>query len=300
MKYLRKIMAAAAASAMAFAFFGCSDEENDSENQISVVELPASVGENPFAGKTFTNGGSEESKESDIEEYGFWDLTTWVFSDSTVLETETMWSDGKETTWKTVYRYSYDTEKALIYFAQKSNTIENGTYSTLDEYAELLKKDGVSGTDLEAKVLNESCWISTMRTWKYKIEKGNILSLQNYFTGKLPSNVWFYNNDNAFSIDLWNGIFTISGDGWSSECYTTFEDGKFTGRIYRWTYSSGEDSETEENNVCKYLGTVSGTYECSGTGPEGTVTLTATELPEAITGLEINKPVVFKQNSWDE
>ena len=92
----------------------------------------------------------------------------------------------------------------------------------------------------------------------------------------------------------------ISGDGWSSECYSTFEDGKFTGKIYMWTYPESQEPETEENPVCEYLGTVSGTYECSGTGTKDcTVTVTVTELPEIVTEIEKNKPFVFETENWE-
>ena len=79
-------MAAAAVNMLAFAFASCKEDENSAIDLM--VELPPSVGENPFAGKTFI-WGSEETKESDINNYGFWDMVTWVVNDSTVLEPET-------------------------------------------------------------------------------------------------------------------------------------------------------------------------------------------------------------------
>ncbi len=52
------------------------------------------------------------------------------------------------------------------------------------------------------------------------------------------------------------------------------------------------------SDYCEYIGTVSGTYECSGTGTKNcTVTITVTELPETITEIEKNKPLVFL--TWD-
>ena len=71
------------------------------------IELPESVGENPFAGKTFIDknfdGELDESKLNDFDDYY---INTWVFTDSTVQYTGTDWYAGKKKSWNETYRYS--------------------------------------------------------------------------------------------------------------------------------------------------------------------------------------------------
>ena len=102
MRQTRMIMVAAAASAMAFAFVSCADDDG-TEYAAPVVELPASVGENPFAGKTFTNSYNTDDG-----------ATTYVFSEKTYTAIWTRKNEDEFVTSKDVYAYSYDAEKSLI------------------------------------------------------------------------------------------------------------------------------------------------------------------------------------------
>ncbi len=265
------------------------------------IKLPDSVGENPFAGKTFIDKNFEgELDESKLDDFEYYTIDTWIFTDSTVQHTGTEWHAGKKTSWNETYRYSYDTEKSILYLAYVSCITEKGAYSTIDEYANLLKKDGISGTDLEARILEELSWFSTMKAKKYEIEEESSLYFySDYFTGNLPSSALFhYEDNNSFYYLIYGNEFYIYGDDWEIWCYTTFEDGKFTWKIYKRYLTTVTDQNGTVTGSAyssfEYIGTGSGTYECSGTGTEDcTVTITVTELPETVTEIEKNKPLVF-------
>ena len=219
------------------------------------VELPPSVGENPFAGKTFT-------PKSDIEglTLSFDDYTLSLTVETYVLE---------------AYYYSYDTENSMLYLALKYDALGTEPVSSIDEYETLLKKLGISGAELEYKVREKKSNYSTMYSCKYEIKEENEISFIYYFTGTMPTFIRFKSS----GFNLWADQITF--DQSNAKGFLTFEDGNFTGEIYN-------------RNTYEYIGTMSGTYECSGTGTENcTVTITVTELPETVTEIEKNKPIVL-------
>lgn len=268
MRHTRKLMAAVAVSMMAFAFFGCSDEENDSEDQISVVELPASVGENLFAGKTFTEADSPS--------------ISYVFNDSTVSRI----CNGETSVFTSIYHYSYDVENSLLYLAPKADAYDYYPYSSIEgPAADIYKKNSASGADLDINNLEKKLWLSTMKSYEYKIEEGNKISLTNYFNGKLPTNEYFSSYTDDYSIDFYNNSFEINSE---FKCYVTFKDATFTGKIYKsCIYPS--------DSMYEYAGSMSGIYACSGIGTEGSnITIIFTSLPDEI-GIMKNLPVILTQ-----
>ena len=141
-----------------------------------------------------------------------------------------------------------------------------------------------------------------MQAKKYVIgEESSLYFNSEYFTGNLPSSVGLFNADNnSFYSYIYMKGFYIYGDDWQIQCYATFEDGKFTWKIYkRYLTTVTEQNGTVTGSAYssfEYIGTASGTYECSGTGTEDcTVTITVTELPETVSQIEKNKPLVFEK-----
>ena len=213
-KALKFISVALLAGAMLFNFTACSDDDDDDGgSSSSSISLPASVGENPFNGKTL--------KISDYKEYKFAaDTYTFTDEDSNVI----------------VYSYTYDADKSLIYSAVKKVTYkEDGqefSWSNASEYESLAKSWGESGAELEKNVAEEKAQFSTKITQEYVIS-GDSIELSDYFDGSLPSNVCFYNYSSDFDVEIESGELEIKIGSTKYKAYPTFKDGSFSGKVFK-------------------------------------------------------------------
>lgn len=118
MKKFKKLLKAPAILLAVFALSGmvvsCSEDEEQSGTNISYTKpvLPASNGENPFAGK----------KISYKEDWGYGDyrLQSYDFSAATVTLQDEVKEGDEPSLGTCVYDYSYDTSKKELYLALKS------------------------------------------------------------------------------------------------------------------------------------------------------------------------------------
>lgn len=248
------------------------------------VTLPESVGENPFAGKTFSEiitGGDAERK-----------TRTWNFTDSKASEVEndSRWN-GISTS---VYRYSYDANQKLLFLALESSSGKDdkgeSSYSSVAEYEVLLKKmvaekgKTLSNEALEIELAKCANEFATMVVYQYEISDSSI-SFSDYFAGTLPTIVNFWGDKITLrkkeGIWLWPEGSTGNGDGYHCEA-PVYSDGTFTGKL-------------SYNN--EIIGSVEGTYTTSGKGIKGsgcTITLIFTKLPDSVTGFTTGTEYVLK------
>ena len=234
------------------------------------VELPASVGENPFNGKTFTQTNSDSDK-----------TISWAFTADTASETKSRTINGQIKSEKTVYRYTYDANNNLIFFGFKSYSDDEVAFSSVSEYEALLKEkhgDEISKKPeaLKTELERWSQIFSTKETYQYELS-ANTISLTRYFDGTLPTKVSFWTSDGKISLReglwIWPPESTGNGDGYHSEV-VTYKDGKFFGKL-------------------NDLGEIEGTYTTSGKGIKGSgcsVTLIFTKLPSGVTVITTNTP----------
>lgn len=273
MKKLNRILFSILFASLVLPFASCGDDEE--EDDTPKASLPTSVGENIFSGKTFTYEDEHEN------------VSTLKFKESTVVFTE----EDDDGTYEKTYQYSYDTEKSILYLAfQSISGTEAGeafSLSNADEYVAYRKKEleseGVELTEDYLLFLSEDGkdWFSgNVDEYKYEIT-GDVISLEDYFDGNLPTECKFYSADGSVRVSDKIKLDVLEhGDSAVYECFRTvncsYSDGKFSGNIY---------GEFNHDDGYKLLGKVEGTYSTSGTGTEGsgcTVKLTFTAIPDEV------------------
>ncbi|MBR1715489.1 MAG: hypothetical protein IJ717_11195 [Treponema sp.] len=299
MKLSKKILAALSAAALLATtalFASCSDDEDDGKNGTTYATLPESVGENPFAGKTW-----KYQRTSNGKEYSH----SWSFTDTTATN-----SNGEEETTYT-YKYSYDANQNLLYLAfQTESWTEDGetiSYSSVEEYKEVVKKwyedegDSISEAEMESELERIKKEFSTLGVRKYTISEDS-LTLEDYFDGKLPTACYFYKSfdESDLPSEYTSGFISIDCIGlYDSEYdyrynyYLSFnsEAKTFSGNMYSYKSSKDDDFTTK-------LGTVTGTYTTEGIGTSGCkVTLTFTEIPDGVPVIKTNTAYELEQNS---
>lgn len=294
MKKLTKSIMAAGAVCLALSFAACSEDDEGGTPETK-VELPASKGENPFAGKSW-------KKESSGEGYSA--STTYAFESKTVTKTDA-WNYGEDSgNSETTYRYTYDAEKSLVYLAPSkfSGTAQDGkeySYSSVSEAEALMKEMEYTGDKLSWAKASVSAVFATTTVYKYDIAD-KTLKLTEYFDGTFPSNSSFrvHDSESRLSLKLREGEIEFfkhsaeSGEDAEYEIYPTFKDGTFSGTVYKNVY----DEDTEES-TCTNVGTASGTYASSGTGTENCkVTLKFTALPDSVSIVAKNAEYVLTQS----
>ena len=249
------------------------------------VTLPDSVGENPFAGKTFTLEKSTSEK-----------MRTWAFTNDAATETYTRIKDGKTQKETSVYRYSYDANQKLLFLAFKNFAGEEGevaySFSSLAEYEEVLRKySGLSEVELESELAGCAARFATMVVYQYEISE-NSISLAKYFNGSLPTVVRF-STETPIRIDYNDAIgmiYICLSDNTLYEFYPTFSGNSFIGKMYKGLWDGDKENRTS-------VGTVEGTYTTSGKGIKGsgcTITLIFTKLPDSVTGFTTGTEYVLK------
>ena len=297
MKKLTKSILAAGAVCLALSFAACSEDDEGGTPETK-VELPESKGENPFTGKSW-------KKESSGEGYSA--STTYAFESGTVTKTEA-WNDGEDSgNSETTYKYTYDTEKSLVYLVPSkfSGTAQNGkeySYSSVSEAEALLKEYGYTDDNFAAEKAGFAADFATKTVYKYEIAD-KALKLTEYFDGTFPISVEFGRYDSVSGLAIWllGGKISVSknseeGGEEKYSVYPTFKDGTFSGTVY----SVGEDEETDSRTFTS-VGTVSGTYAASGTGTEGcTVKITFTAIPDSISIVAKNTEYTLTQETGED
>ena len=267
-----------------------NDGENSGESTSATtpkVTLPESVGENPFAGKTFTLEGSSSEK-----------MRTWNFTNDTATEIYARTKKGETKTETSVYRYSYDANQKLLFLSFKSYSEKSAdrtyTFSSVAEYEEILRKDwGYSGEALEEILAMCASQFDTMEVYQYEISENSII-LTKYFNGSLPTVVHFSTeSETPIYIDYNDAkgmIYIKLSDNTLYEFYPTFSNNSFSGKMYKGLWDGDKENRTS-------VGTVEGTYTTSGKGIKGsgcTITLIFTKLPDSVTGFTTGTEYVLK------
>ena len=248
------------------------------------VTLPDSVGENPFAGKMF----SEEKS-----------TTTWTFTLSSV--TAVKGKSGKQEIEK--YSYSYDAENNLLFLGLTDGELKagewSGAYSSPDEYIKIMKEYAavlnyeLSETYLEELLESVTSKFATMVVYQYEISENSII-LTKYFNGSLPTVVHFSTeSETPIYIDYNDAkgmIYIKLSDNTLYEFCPTFSNNSFSGKMYKGLWGGDKENRTS-------VGTVEGTYTTSGKGIKGsgcTITLIFTKLPDSVTGFTTGTEYVLK------
>ena len=165
MKKFKKLLKAPAILLAVFALSGmvvsCSEDEEQSGTNISYTKpvLPASNGENPFAGKKISYK-EDWGNDGGYERYG---LYCYDFSASTVTyktEIKELEVPSLETS---VYDYSYDTSKKELYLALKSLNVSYLGTKSFTNPSELYNS-WTSMFDNEA--VKEDFWRSACLGWE--------------------------------------------------------------------------------------------------------------------------------------
>ena len=271
------------------------DPEKDEENPLfeldlnletPTVTLPASVGENPFKGKTFTKGEEE----------------VWIFSDQENTVKEEIHRTDREDSWK-IYNYSYNAQKNVIYLALKTLSWGDSSYSSLAEYWEIMKEmmkenpdKPVSEDMIESALKSMARNFSTIEVYQYKISEGTI-AFKYYYDPACPNYSGFYCSDETEEAGfrtlinfkrgeglwLWPKGSTGNGDGYHC-MFPEMKDGQLSGDIYY------ED---------EMIGSIKATYTVSGEGTSDcTMTIKFSELPEIMTDFTTGKEYLLSINRW--
>ena len=237
----------------------------------STTGLPASVGTNEFAGKTWE------------DDEGYYTL---VFTADTLIEKD---EDGQYT-----YRYSYDSQKKLLYHVLVSMTFGDTTIKSVDDYIALEKAEATANgdtytSDMEAYSRAEAKTMFAVEVSHYEIN-GNKLTLAGYFNGDPKiSSADFHCTGNDYRIELDDRIEIKDEMAGIKYCvYPTYSggtSGTFSGMLF-----------TQEDKVA--VGEISGTYSTNGTGSSGcTVTLSFTKIPSALSVITTGKDYILKQDT---
>ena len=267
------------------------DEENplfelDLNLETPTVTLPAPVGENPFKGKTFTQG----------EGY------RWIFSDQENTVKEEIHKPGREDSWR-IYNYSYNAQKNVIYLALKTSSWGDSSYSSLAECWEIMKEmikemmkenpdKPVSEDMIESTLKSTARVLSTIEVYQYKISEGTI-AFNHYYDPACPNYSGFCCFDETeeagfrtlinFKEGLWLWPKGSSGNGDGYHCILPeMKDGQLSGDIFY------ED---------EMIGSIKATYTVSGEGTSDcTMKIIFSELPEIMTDFTTGKEYLLSNN----
>ena len=306
--------AAIALSAALLPFVSCSDDEEESEKLETVyAELPASVGENPFAGKTW-----EYTSDYSDKEYEYY----WAFTNDTAVYTYSRSYGGETRIETSTYSYTYDAEKSLLFLGLKSykydssDDSEDYEYSNAEELRELYdkwyeeelaeaKEEGLELTDEQKKALKagydsdfapDILRFSLVDTKKFEISE-NKVKFTDYFDGKFPTLCSFrYSNysDNFYFNYYRTGCWWRFGTTERNDQYLEnlkMSDGKFSGDV---------TSSDWNTYTFKTYGKAKGTYELANVNStEAKITFTFTEIPDGVTALSVNTPYTLTLDTDD-
>ena len=243
-------------------FIACNSDDEDDATPTITAEIPASIGTNEFAGKTW---------QSSREKITFSDTTSDTTGES---------SDSVK------FKYSYDSTKKLLYLAEISEVLDGVTISSVNDYVNYYKSKNKSWTsDSETYYRNRGSEIFTIpKVFSYSIS-GTALELKEYFTGEIPSTADFYKSPLQF-IKNHITFYSVYDTQYSNaSAYLTFSGNSFSGDIYN-----------NEGNT--KLGTLAGTYTTKGTGTSNSsVTLKFTSLPSDLTSVKTDTEYTLPQSA---
>lgn len=265
---------------------------------IPEVTLPDSVGENPFAGKSFTL--QDNSEESDTA------TVTWSFTDSIATRTFT---DSSTSSWSIEkYEYSYNNTQNLIYMTNIGLEIQNEyldyySYSSFSEYISLftqLYKDIYPENMWNQFVEDEAMRWSAISIFKYNLLNDKI-NLDPYCDGiKPPLNIKINFNNYLVLEGLSLCLTPEEDDGGERTSFyscTTFNDNIFSGKLL-YSIEHWDDEEGYIVDEATYVGDIEGTYTISGEGLAQQISLTLifTKLPACITFLSTG--ISYTSTTW--
>lgn len=169
MKALKKICTALMILAFAFVFASCSNGSDSDDDDVSStnVLLPASVGENVLAGKSYKY---EESAQK---------TTTYAFKDSTVTKTKVESSETE--IWE--YKYTYNANTGLLSLNLVSLTSDGKKMTSMDDIYSSFKEEGISEEDAKEAIGDDDMFAEITSMCYFVKDNGKIL-LGNYFANE--------------------------------------------------------------------------------------------------------------------
>ena len=148
------------------------------------VELPASVGVNELAGKSRKNIKTYNSTDS------------FSFDENYFTYTKDNTSIGGGVVKTSIYRYSYDSTKKLVYLVKIQGSYNDKKWTNIAKYKSKMKVT----SDYLAE--SERVEFSTVQAYKYSIDSDGLITLTHYFTGSMPTLSIFSNSDDDLSFGL--------------------------------------------------------------------------------------------------
>jgi len=276
-----------------FGFLACSNDDESNDTAASpYAALPASVGTNPFSGKTW------------ILSWWYDESEKWIFGTDS-LQRVTTSSDidyDYDTAAITIkyYNYSFDSENSLLYLAKTKEVFVDSygstySYSNAEEYRAYCASKGISGIELDNNTAEMTAEFATKVVYRYTIDEDKeSLTLIDCFDGRLPTSAFFsadFEDDAAISdVYVDKGEIVILADVnhyyiCPSFTATSSSEGTFSGIMYK-RYAPGSILDPVQITEWSNLGAASGTYNINrdGSNAEGTkgsiLTLTFTEIPQ--------------------
>ena len=198
MKALKKICTALMILAFAFVFASCSNGSDSDDDDVSStnVLLPASVGENVLAGKSYKYEKNAQK------------TTTYAFKDNTVTKTKV---DSSETEIRE-YKYTYNANTGLLYLNLVSLTSDGKKMTSMDDIYRYFTEDGMSEEEAKEVIGDDDMFKEITSMCYFVTANGNIL-LGNYFDNEKDvkySRFFWKENVARIKADFDDGI--IEGD----------------------------------------------------------------------------------------
>ncbi len=171
MKALKKICTALMILAFAFVFASCSNGSDSDDDDVSStnVLLPASVGENVLAGKSYKYTNEKKTK-----------TITYEFKDNTVTETEVKIKGESSETEIWEYKYTYNANTGLLYLNLVSLTSDGKKMTSMDDIYSSFEEEGMS--EEEAKeVIGDDDMFKEITSMCYFVKDDGKILLGKYF-----------------------------------------------------------------------------------------------------------------------
>ena len=276
-------------------FLACSSDGESNDTAASpYAALPASVGTNPFNGKTW------------ILSWWYDESEKWIFGADSLQRVTT--SSGIDYDYDTAaitikyYNYSFDSENSFLYLAKTKEVFVDSygstySYSNAEEYRAYCASKGISGIALDNNTAEMAAEFATKVVYRYTIDEDEeSLTLIDSFDGRLPTCAYFYADfeDDTYSAisDVYinkGEIVILAGDNHYYICPSftaaSSTEGTFSGIMYK-RYAPGSILDLDQITIWSNLGSASGTYtinreDSNAGGTKGsTITLTFTGIPQ--------------------
>ena len=186
-----------------------SKSESVSADSVN-VELPASVGVNELAGKSKTETRGDKE--------------TFSFDESYYTYTKDTRPTGGDVVQTSIYRYSYDSTKKLVYLVKIQGSYNDKKWTNIAKYKSKMKVT----SDYWAE--SERIEFSTVQAYKYSFDSDGLITLTHYFTGTMPTLASFENDDLRLSgCLLSNNLSKINNTFFQPLIFTDGTSGTFKG-----------------------------------------------------------------------